>query len=151
MTPTLRGRIETRLFLLATVGVVWIALITPVLPKPAFVPLGTMYGITYKALLIIAVAGVGWELVYHGLQQFRWNKDWPSLLGLLTMVNEGLVVWWILHAFNIIPGTDGWSSPLRNTYLVLFITTWVVTWLFMQGPLRVVVLRWRFEGGRLRF
>jgi hypothetical protein len=115
------------------------------------VPLHTLYGITYKALGIIAVAGIGWEFVYHGLQQFRWNKDWPSLFGLLTMINEGIVSWWLLHVFNIIPGTDGWSSPLRNAYLVLFITTWVVTWLFMQGPLRVVVLRWRFEGGRLRF
>jgi hypothetical protein len=151
MTPTLRGRIETRLFLLATVGVVWTAIVSPLLPRPGFASLGMVYGITFKAIAVVGVVGIGWEGVYHGLQQFRWNKDWPSLFGLLTMLNEGLVVWLVLHALNIIPGTSGWSSPIRNLFVLHFASTWILMWLFMQGPLRVVVLRWRFEGGRLRF
>ena len=39
--------------------------------------------------LIVVVLGVGWELVYHLLMQFRWEKDWPTLFGLLVGVPEG--------------------------------------------------------------
>ncbi len=34
MVPTLVGRVQTRIFLLATVGVIVTALITPLLPIP---------------------------------------------------------------------------------------------------------------------
>lgn len=150
MTPTLRGRLETRVLLLATVAVVWTAIITPILPRPRFASLGMVYGITYKGILTLAVLGLGWELLYHALQQLRWNKDWPSLLGLLTVINEGLLVWFVLHWLNVIPGTVGWSSPIRNLFILYLGTTWLVVWLFMQGPIRVVLLRWRFEGGGIR-
>ena len=150
MTPTLRGRIETRLVLLATVGVVWTAIVSPLLPRPKGAPLHMVYTITFKAILTVAVVGIAWELLYHALQQFRWNKDWPSLFGLVTMINEGIVVWFVLHIFNVIPGTDGWSSPIRNLFLIHFMSTWLLLWLFMQGPLRVVIPRWRFEGGHFR-
>jgi hypothetical protein len=151
MTPTLRGRIETRLFLAATIGVIWTAIVTPLLPRPGFADLSMVYGITFKAIAVVALVGIGWELVYHGLQQFRWDKDWPSLFGILTMVNEGIVVWLVLHWINVIPGTAGFSSPIRNIFILHFASTWMVMWLFMQGPIRVLLLRWRFEGGHLRF
>lgn len=149
MTPTLMGRIQTRLFLLATVGVLWTAAITPLLHRPAWASLSMAYHITFKALGLVAGVGLVWELLYHALQQWRWDKDWPSLFGLLTAANEGLAMWFILHLMHILPGTDGLSSPLLALFLVHFCTTWIAVWLFMQGPLRVVHLRWRFEGGRI--
>ncbi|MEY2431085.1 MAG: hypothetical protein QOC92_810 [Acidimicrobiaceae bacterium] len=150
MTPTLRGRIETRLFLAATVGVIWTAFVSPLIPRPGFADLSMVYGITFKAIAVVAFVGIGWELVYHGLQQFRWDKDWPSLFGILTMVNEGVFAWLVLHWINVIPGTVGFSSPIRNLFILHFASTWMATWLFMQGPIRVLLLRWRFEGGHLR-
>ena len=57
----------------------------------------------------------GWEFVYHFLQQFRWEKDWPSLFGLVTGVNEGALVW-VLASAGAIPGVDsvprGWPSTV---------------------------------------
>lgn len=150
MTPTLRGRLQTRVVLLATVGALWTAAVSPFLPRPGFADLGMVYEITFKAIAVVAVMGLAWELLYHGLQQFRWDKDWPSLFGLLALVPEGIVAWLVLHALNVIPGTVGWSSPIRNLFIIHFVTTWLVVWLFMQGPLRVVVPRWRFEGGSFR-
>jgi hypothetical protein len=76
MVPTLWGRIQTRIFLLATVGVVVTALITPVLPVDG--PLAERYRTTFLVLATVAVLGLGWEFVYHFLMQFRWEKDWPS-------------------------------------------------------------------------
>ena len=52
---------------------------------------------TFVVLLAITVIGVGWELIYHFIQQFRWEKDWPTLFGLVTAINEGIVVWLLVR------------------------------------------------------
>lgn len=141
MTPTLNGRIQTRLFLLATVGVVWTFIVTPFLPGVEDV--GAAYQVTFLALAIVAIVGIGWEFIYHGLQQFRWEKDWPTLFGLLTGINEGLVTWLVLIAL-VDPG-----SVTAAQFAIHFSTTWLLVWLVANGPMRVFSLRWRFNGGRL--
>ena len=142
MTPTLNGRIQTRIVIMATLGLAWTLLITLVLPGDA--DLGDKYGVTLRALAIVAVVGIAWELIYHGLQQFRWEKDWPTLFGLLTGVNEGIATWLVLVA--ILPDD---LDVTAAQFLIHFVTTWLVVWVFLNGPMRVVALRWRFRGGRL--
>lgn len=142
MTPTLFGRIQTRVFIVVTLGVLWTALITPVLPGSA--PLGDKYAVTYRALALVLILGLLWELVYHGLQQFRWEKDWPTIFGLLTGINEGIVVWLVLVA--TLPDD---LDVTAVQFLIHFATTWFVLWLFLNGPMRVLSLHWRFRGGRL--
>ena len=146
MTSTLFGRIQTRLFLVVTVGVVWTLLIGPMLT--VFVDdasVSDIYRLAFGALVLVAVVGIAWELLYHGLQQFRWEKDWPTLFGLLTAVNEGIVVALLLSAG--IPWDVG-SVPWL-AFTIDFATTWIVIWLVANGPMRIVSLRWRFRGGRL--
>jgi hypothetical protein len=79
------------------------------------------------------------------LQQFRWEKDWPTMFGLLTGVNEGLLVWALLAA-GAVPGDPKVGG---GAFVVDFAVVWVGTWLFVNGPMRVPFLRWRFQGGRL--
>lgn len=141
MTPTLLGRIQTRLFLLATVGVVWTLVVTPALPGVEDV--GAAYRVTFLALAIVAFVGIVWEFVYHGLQQFRWEKDWPTLYGLVTGFNEGVTTWLVLIAIV------GSASVTALQYVIHFSTTWFLVWLMANGPMRVLSLRWRFNGGRL--
>lgn len=143
MVPTLAGRIQTRIFMLAVVGSLWLAIITPVLPQHA--PLGTMYQATFLVLGLVMALGVGWELVYHGLQQFRWEKDWPALFGLLTGVPEGVVVWVVLRV--VLP--DQLAKPNGASFVIAFVTVWLVVWLAVNGPMRVPFVHWRFRGGRL--
>jgi hypothetical protein len=147
MTMTLWGRIQTRLVLLSSVGLVWTLIICPFLPRPAGTPVSLAYQITLETSIATALLGIGWELVYHGLQQLRWDKDWPSVLSLLTGTVEAGLVWLVLHALRLVQGDGGPSSPILPLYVVHFSTTWVLVWLVSQGPLRVVQLRWRFEGG----
>ncbi len=144
MTPTLFGRIQTRIFLVAVVGSLWTLLITPVLPGGG--DDGVPYAMTFSILLVVGVAGIVWEFVYHALQQFRWEKDWPTLLSLVTGINEGLLAWLIVAA-GFAPGIDD-GVPLA-AFLVHFITTWLVIFLYANGPMRVPFLRWRYRGGRL--
>jgi hypothetical protein len=144
MVPTLSGRIQTRIFLLATVGVLVTALITPVLPVHA--SLATKYKTTFLVLAAVCVVGIVWELIYHFLMQFRWEKDWPSGFGIITIVNEGLVIWLLLKA-GAIPGID--AAPPLSAFLIQFVLVWAAVWLVANGPMRVPFIRWRFHGGRL--
>ena len=146
MTPTLNGRIQTRIFLLNVIGVPWAFILGPVLPgRPEGASLWDVYEVTLTSLGIVLVVGIAWELLYHVLQQFRWEKDWPTLFGLLTGIPEGIVTFILLD--NGIPRDYGdISIPLFVTY---FATTWILVWLAANGPMRVPFLRWRFRGGRL--
>jgi len=140
LVPTLNGRIQTRIALLAVVGGLWTLLITPLLPDGA--PLSASYRATFLVLLLVIVLGVLWELLYHFLQQFRWEKDWPTFFGLLTAINEGLLIW-ILVVVGVGPDVPGGS------FLLHFISVWILTWLVANGPMRVPFIHWRFQGGRL--
>ena len=144
MVPTLNGRIQTRLFLLAVVGGLITLVIVPVLPGNA--PIGDKYRDGFLVLASVAVLGVLWEFLYHFLMQWRWEKDWPTLFGLVTSVPEGLLVWFLLSA-GAIPGIVGTVSGAA--FLIQFSLVWLGVWLVANGPMRVPFIRWRFHGGRL--
>jgi hypothetical protein len=143
MVPTLAGRIQTRLFTLAVIGSLLTLLITPLLPLVGSDAVD--YPTTFAVLAAVALLGIGWEVIYHGLQQFRWEKDWPMSFGLLTGVNEGALVFFLARA-----EVGPFLSPLApTTFLVDFTVVWVGVWLFVNGPMRVPFLHWRFLGGRV--
>ncbi|MFD5245159.1 hypothetical protein ACFWIW_11475 [Amycolatopsis sp. NPDC058340] len=144
MVPTLCGRIQTRLFLLALVGGVLTALLVPVLPVDA--PRPEVYQSAFVVLAAVAVLGIGWELLYHLLMQWRWEKDWPTMFGLLTLVPEGLLVGF-LAVSGVLPWLPG-PVPL-NAFVLHFVVVWLGVWLVANGPMRVPFIRWRFRGGRL--
>src|ERR1700722_8227740 len=125
MLPTLAGRIQTLIFALAVLGGIWALLLTPLLPIDASI--GSAYKATFIILATIIVLGVGWELLYHFFQQFRWEKDWPTLFGLLTAINEGLLVWFLLAA-GAVPGDLNVSGP---AFTIDFVTTWLLVWLIV--------------------
>jgi hypothetical protein len=142
--PTLGGRIQTRLFLLAVVGGIVTLIIGPILPISA--SLSVVYRDTFIILAAVAVLGIGWECVYHFLMQWRWEKDWPTLFGLLTAIPEGLLIWVLLKQ-DLIPGIKG-TVPWQ-AYVIDFALVWLAVWLVANGPMRVPFIRWRFHGGRV--
>ncbi|MCP5026717.1 MAG: hypothetical protein GY929_10590 [Actinomycetia bacterium] len=141
MTPTLAGRLQSRLVLLAVVGSLWTLAAAPIFTEG---PLASSYRSGFTVLLLVAVVGLGWELVYHLIQQFRWDKDWPTLFGLLTGIPEGIVIYRLLD--RGLPWTVAPASPMA--FSLLFGTTWLIVWAVASGPLPVVAIRWRFSGGR---
>ena len=163
MTPLFLGRIQTRIFVSLIVGGIWTLLITPFLPlstpdgyEIAFTVdggLGDVYKLTFAALLITTFFGcIFWEPIYHGLMQFRWEKDWPALFHLLQVFPEGLTTFVLLHVsfLNPLPELPGGGEYVPVlAYLILFSTTWIVTWLFANGPMKIFFLRWRFRGGQI--
>ena len=140
MLPTLNGRIQTRIFMLVTLGSLITLVLTPVLPGDPD------YRTTFIILATVLVLGVGWEVIYHLIQQFRWEKDWPTLFGFVTCVNEGALVWLLLE-LEVVPGIDG-EVPF-SAFLIDFLVIWMAIWVAVNGPMRVPFIRWRFFGGRL--
>ncbi len=143
MLPTLAGRLQTRVFLIVVIGGLWAILIGPLLPGDGSV--ADKYRTLYELLLIVVVLGLVWELVYHGLQQFRWEKDWPTLFALLVGVPEGFAAFGVAR-LGVLPDVEQVSVA---AFVVGFGTTWLVTWLFVSGPMRILSVHWRFRGGRL--
>jgi hypothetical protein len=144
MVPTLAGRVQTRLALLTVIGGLVTAIVCPLLPAAA--PLSARYQDGYVVLVTVAVLGIGWECLYHLLMQWRWDKDWPTLFGLATLVPEGLLVWLLLRA-GAIPALAG--TVATPAFCIQFLAVWLSVWLVANGPMRVPFLRWRFRGGRL--
>jgi len=141
LTSTYLGRVQTRLFTVLTVGLLWTLVLTPFLSLPS----GEEYEVTLITLGWVAVLGVFvWEPFFHLLQQFRWEKDWPAMFLLLQVLPEAVLVRVVLDR------TLTTSAPVGlATYALHFATTWMAIFLFVQGPMRVPFLRWRFRGGRI--
>ncbi|MEP9394300.1 hypothetical protein ABLE92_02485 [Gordonia sp. VNQ95] len=144
MLPTLWGRIQTRILVLGIVGGIWTLIIGPFLPDGA--PIDKTYIGAFIVLATVIVLGVAWEFIYHFLQQFRWEKDWPTLFGLLTGINEGIATWFVVTYAPIFP--EGTGPPSPGVFAIQFGTTWLVVWIILNGPLRAIFPHWRFQGGR---
>jgi hypothetical protein len=145
MVPILTGRFQTRIFVLAVIGSLTTLIVTPFLP-PHSAPLGDRYQATFTTLAVVLVLGLGWDCLYYFLQQFRWEKDWPTLYGFLTGINEGIAAWLVVSYVTL----PGHPPPVTGTAFVIdFTAVWIASFLFVNGPMRVVSIRWRFRGGRL--
>lgn len=161
MLPTLAGRIQSRLFFLATIGAFFTFVMASILPasvsyrgQTESVPQHLKYQDAFVVLFWVAVLGVLWELLYHLLMQWRWEKDWPTFFGLVTFVNEGLLVYLLVRK-GTLPGIAGRGNGLGLVlvpfwfFWVDFLVVWLAVWVWANGPMRVINIHWRFVGGRV--
>jgi hypothetical protein len=141
---TLRGRLETRWFLACAVALPW-TLTVALLAQPGSAGALLTIRSTTATVLLMALLGSLWELAYHGCQQLRWDRDWPSAVALASVVPEAGTLWVTLGRLP-----NHWvhrTGPA--TFLLLIGSAWLIMWVFAQGPMRVLFLRWRIHGGRL--
>jgi hypothetical protein len=154
MIPTLNGRIQTRIFLVLFIGIPWTLIITPFLPNNRDLIPGSSLLDTYKTTftvlgIVLAMALIVWEWLYHFLQQFRWEKDWPVMFSLFLVIPEAIVAKVIFNALDI--GEKFNATATDATFWWHIGTTWLVMWLFVLGPIKIFFIRWRFNGGRIFF
>ncbi len=134
MTMTLYGRWQTRLLLLWTAGL----LVTLV------------YGLIYRnvgtpltLLLYVTLFGFAWDALYHYLQGFRWEGDWPPLFQFVGGLAEGLLVWALAGS---LPGVS--PALTLGQFAAHYLTVLLVILALMLGPVKVVFPRWRYRGGQ---
>ena len=137
MTPTLSGRWQTRTLLLATAGLLITLLFVLAFGSSLFL----------WVLLYVWVLGLVWDMIYIGLQQFRWDRDWPSAFVVINGFLEGLLVY-LLITFVGLPGIPAGSVPL-GLFVAHYGLVWLAVFLLSEGPLRALFPFWRFHGGRV--
>lgn len=140
MTPTLIGRWQTRIFLLATVGI----LIS--LPFALGI-IGNHPGFIYFWILFyIGLFGLAWDCLYHFLQQFLWDHDWPGALQLITAIVEAIFLAIVIGIFGL-PFVSAFDFNF-GLYLLHYTVVWIAIYLSSWVIMRLLFPRWRFRGGR---
>jgi hypothetical protein len=139
MTPILFGRWQTRIFLLATVGVVF------TLPF-ALGYLGPgASSIYFWVLFYVGLLGIVWDILYDGLQKFLWDHDWPGVLQFFASLTEGIVLALLIQT-NWLPYLSSLDFNLLwfiLHYSCVSIAVYLSSWVVM----RILFPRWRFRGG----
>ncbi|MCL2937167.1 MAG: hypothetical protein MGU50_11655 [Trichodesmium sp. MAG_R02] len=132
MTPTLFGRWQTRLLLLATVGI----LITIPFSEPIY----------FSVLAYIAILGLFWDVVYDFLQKFRWDRDWPGVYQLLAAIWEAIFLLLIANTIDL-PLLEV-SDLETGNFALHYSLVWLGRYIVSQTLMRIFFPRWRFRGGR---
>ena len=138
MTPTLIGRWQTRIFLLATIGIL--------ISLPFAIGLiGNHPGLIYFwVLFYIGLFGLAWDCLYHFLQQFLWDHDWPGALQLIAAIAEAIFLAIVIAVFGLPYVADFNFGLFLFHYTVVWIAIYLSSWVVM----RLLFPRWRFRGGR---
>ena len=136
MTPTLLGRWETRLLLLGTIGII-ITLIIGLVVKNFVLP--------FLLLGYVFLFGLVWDALYQFISTFRWDRDWPTTFQVGAGIAEGVVVW-ALVTYTGLPGVPARSIPFV-VFISMYASIWVLTFIIAQGPLRIFLVRIRYQGG----
>jgi hypothetical protein len=138
MTPTLFGRWQTRLLLLATVGV----LVT--LPFVMAAP-DSEKGIYFGVIAYVAIFGIFWDIVYDRIQKYRWDRDWPAVYQLFAGIWEMLFV---LCGVKLI-GLPAIPKQLPlDKFLLHYSAVWLAVFIASQSVMRILFVRSRFHGGQ---
>jgi hypothetical protein len=138
MTPTLFGRWQTRLLLLATVGV----LVS--LPFVMAAP-DSEKGIYFVILAYVAIFGLFWDVIYDQMQKYRWDRDWPAAYQLFAGIWEMLFV---LCGVKLI-GLPAIPKELPiQLFLLHYSLVWLAVFTTSQSLMRIIFVRWRFHGGQ---
>ena len=136
MTPTLLGRWQTRLVMLITLGLIVTLVFYALTRDLAFL----------AVLAYVFLFGVLWDVLWTLLLKLRWERDWPAAFQVGTAIVEGAWLYALIALVGlpmVEKGAVGFGVFLAQYGLV-----WLVTFSWVQGPMRTLVPRWRYHGGR---
>ena len=145
MIPTLIGRWQTRIWLMNTIGL----LITF-----GFAYIVGDFMAPFLILTYVTSFGIVWDIIYDWLQSKRWDRDWPPMFFVISGIVEAGWVWGLIQADMLWDwaGLTSLAAILQNVTLPNFIAhysvVWLVTFLIMLGPIKILSLKWRFQGGQ---
>lgn len=144
MTPILFGRWQTRIFLLATVGLIFslpfaFGIVGPYAPDRSFQP------VFFWVIFWVGVLGLLWDIVYNYLQQYLWDRDWPGAFQFFACIAEGIVLGLLIKFVGLpfIPKELdlGW-------FIIQYAFVSVIVYFLSWAVMRILFPRWRFRGGK---
>lgn len=131
------GRWQTRVVVLATLGSAVTGIFAGVYQDRTF----------FIVLGYVVAFGIGWDVIYIALQQLRWDHDWPAAFQVANGIIEGVVVYLVID-YQGLPGIDE-GAVLLSRFAAHYGSVWLVTFIWVQGPMRAFFPRWRFFAGRV--
>lgn len=138
MTPTLQGRWQSRIFLFSTIGFV-ITLIASIIFndfRGGFIVLSYVLGL-----------GLIWDVVYTGLQRFRWDRDWPTSYVFFAGVFEAVAAWFVMKTADY---PSGFADEIDLTkYIAHYTVVWVAIFCALYSAMLIFFPRWRYHGGQI--
>lgn len=158
MLPTLLGRLQTRLLLIFCIGFpvtglysVWLANRASIIGRAPWIKsLGKVaYDIRpVQILCLLLLLGVLLDVIYIGLQKFRWDRDWPFVFQFFTLIGEFAIVIALirLDVFPFMPAW--WIKPNEYPYFILhFALVFIPSFVALLGFIQIFMVRWRYNGG----
>lgn len=140
MTPTLFGRWQTRILLLETVGLTVTLFFCTGILGPGF-GLAPFFYLQY-----ILLFGIGWDALYHSLQQWRWDHDWPAVLQWFAALWEWFFFVLLFGILQVrLPGIEDFNLGWFSLHYSL---VWLSVFVISQSLMRLLFPRWRFRGGQ---
>lgn len=141
MTPSLFGRMQSRLWLLFIVGGIVTLFVASWFESVQF---GT-FEFPFVVLVWVAVIGLLWDVVYNEIQKRRWDSDWPPAYQLFAGIAEGVLAFVLIRS-SLLPGVPselpGWMFWSHYSLV------WFWTFVASQSLMRVLFPQWRFRGGQ---
>ncbi len=145
MTPILFGRWQTRIFLLATIGLIVslpfaFGFIGPEAGNHDFHP------IFFWVVFWVGVLGLLWDILYNYLQQYLWDHDWPGAFQFFACIAEGIVLGLLLKLVGLpFINRDEFNLPW---FIVHYTAVSIITYFLSWAVMRILFPRWRFRGGK---
>lgn len=160
MLPTLLGRWQTRILLFLFVGLpisavyaIWLATLAPSGGRTFPVWIKQIGPITYdvrplQILCLLLILGVALDIIYIGLQQLRWDRDWPFAFQFFVSIAEFLIVLGLVQ-MDVLPFLPArWIGSGDYPYLFLhFGLVFMASFIGLLGFIQIFMIRWRYKGG----
>jgi hypothetical protein len=158
MLPTLLGRWQTRLLLIFCIGFpvtafysVWLADHEPVLGRAPWIKsLGTVaYDIRpVQILCVLLLVGLLFDVIYIGVQKFRWDRDWPFVFQFFASIGEFIIVIALIRLDLLAFVPAWWIKPDDYPYFILhFALVFIPSFVALLGLIQIFMIRWRYNGG----
>lgn len=123
MTPSLSGRLQTRLILTIMVGF----------------PVG-LYFVNLLPILLMFLFGIVWDIFYSFIQSKRWDRDWPPLLIAIGGLMEGLFLYTFLTQILKV-------STIH--FFKMYGTIFIIMFIMQTGVLNIFLPYRRHKAGRV--
>ncbi len=118
MTPTLWGRIQTRLFLMLTIGL--------------FITFFFMWwwddSTPFIILMAATIIGIAWDAIYIFIQRYRWDRDFPFSFQFMAGIVEGIFLY-LLIGMEFLPFVE--LGKFIQHYGAVFLCTYMM----LLGPI----------------
>ena len=138
MTPTLIGRWQSRIFLLATIGVLFTL---PFAVSNGFQNIEFIY---FWILFYVGAFGLVWDILYTLIQKLFWDHDWPGIIQFFAAIFEGI---FLSLMINLVGLPNITQKPDLLTYVIHYSIVWIAVYCASWIVMRLLFPRARFRGG----